>query len=53
MEVALSRPQMISLAAGFTDNESLPVAEAWDLLSDIFEVAQDRPACAAIRHDRR
>ena len=35
MEVALSRPQMISLAAGFTDNESLPVGEARELIDEI------------------
>ena len=35
MEVALSRPQMISLAAGFTDNESLPVRDARELLHEI------------------
>ncbi len=37
MELALSRPQMISLAAGFTDNESLPVKEARELLNDILK----------------
>ncbi|MDB6125024.1 MAG: hypothetical protein JWQ71_4017 [Pedosphaera sp.] len=35
MEVTLSRPQLISLAAGFTDNESLPVSDARDLLNDL------------------
>jgi 2-aminoadipate transaminase len=35
MEVALSRPQLISLAAGFTDSESLPVKDARDLLNEI------------------
>jgi 2-aminoadipate transaminase len=37
MEVTLSRPQLISLAAGFTDNESLPVKEARELLHDILK----------------
>jgi 2-aminoadipate transaminase len=37
MDVALSRPQMISLAAGFTDNESLPVHDARELLNDILK----------------
>src|ERR1700679_1476552 len=37
MEVALSRPQMISLAAGFTDNESLPVKETRELLNEILK----------------
>jgi 2-aminoadipate transaminase len=37
MEVALSRPQMISLAAGFTDNESLPVRDARELLNEILK----------------
>lgn len=35
MQAALSRPRLISLAAGFTDNESLPVAEARILLREI------------------
>ena len=35
MEVALARPRLISLAAGFTDNESLPVAEARGLAEEI------------------
>ena len=33
MSAALARPQLISLAAGFTDNESLPVTEARALLN--------------------
>jgi 2-aminoadipate transaminase len=37
MEVTLARPQIISLAAGFTDNESLPVREARELLHDILK----------------
>ncbi|MCX6923207.1 MAG: PLP-dependent aminotransferase family protein [Verrucomicrobia bacterium] len=35
MATALARPQLISLAAGFTDNESLPVKEVRALLKDI------------------
>jgi 2-aminoadipate transaminase len=35
MELTLSRPQLISLAAGFTDNESLPVAETRELIDEI------------------
>jgi len=35
MSVALARPHLISLAAGFTDNESLPVKEARGLLDQI------------------
>jgi 2-aminoadipate transaminase len=35
MAVALSRPKLISLAAGFTDNASLPVKETRQLLDDI------------------
>ena len=35
MHAALSRPKMISLAAGFTDNASLPVKETRQLLDDI------------------
>jgi 2-aminoadipate transaminase len=35
MTAALSRPKLISLAAGFTDNASLPVAETRALLDSI------------------
>ena len=35
MSAALARPNLISLAAGFTDNASLPVAEARKLIDDI------------------
>lgn len=35
MELALSRPKMVSLAAGFTDNESLPVSEVREALAEI------------------
>jgi len=35
MHAALAHPHLISLAAGFTDNESLPVADARALLNDI------------------
>jgi 2-aminoadipate transaminase len=35
MSAALAHPHMISLAAGFTDNESLPVSEARQLLNGI------------------
>ena len=35
MATALARPQLISLAAGFTDNESLPVKEVRGLLKRI------------------
>ena len=37
MEVALGRPQLISLAAGFTDNESLPVNDTRELLNEILK----------------
>jgi 2-aminoadipate transaminase len=35
MHAALSRPKLISLAAGFTDNASLPVAEARKALNQV------------------
>src|SRR5258706_12417792 len=35
MELTLDRPQLISLAAGFTDNESLPVDQTTRLLDEI------------------
>jgi len=37
MEVALSRPQMISLAAGFTDNETLPVTDTRELVDEVLK----------------
>ena len=49
MEMALSRPQMISLAAGFTDNESLPVDDVREVMGDTFEVARGGAAALAIR----
>src|SRR4051812_5990443 len=45
MEVALSRPNLISLAAGFTDNESLPVNQTRELLDEILRSPKTgRPA---------
>jgi 2-aminoadipate transaminase len=35
MHLALARPKLISLAAGFTDNESLPVEEIRETLAEI------------------
>jgi len=35
MDLTLARPRMISLAAGFTDNESLPVEETRELMDAI------------------
>jgi 2-aminoadipate transaminase len=35
MKLTLDRPELISLAAGFTDNESLPVDETRELLDEI------------------
>ena len=35
MELALRRPELISLAAGFTDNATLPVDAARDLLNEL------------------
>jgi 2-aminoadipate transaminase len=37
MQLTLDRPKLISLAAGFTDNESLPVAEAAEVLHDVLK----------------
>src|SRR5688572_17759788 len=37
IKLSLDRPKLISLAAGFTDNESLPVAEAAELLHDVLK----------------
>ncbi len=40
MNLALSRPNLISLAAGFTDNESLPVDLTRDLVNEILRHAK-------------
>ncbi len=37
MSLTLGRPRLISLAAGFTDNESLPVTEAAEILRDLLK----------------
>src|SRR5688572_14420611 len=37
IKLALDRPKLISLAAGFTDNESLPVTEAGEILHDVLK----------------
>lgn len=45
MSIALSRPNLISLAAGFTDNESLPVEEAREIVAELLEAPKaGRPA---------
>jgi 2-aminoadipate transaminase len=48
MELTLSRPQMISLAAGFTDNPSLPVAEVRALAAGL--LASTRAARPALQY---
>lgn len=40
MALALARPGLISLAAGFTDNESLPVREVRRLFNDLLRTPQ-------------
>ena len=45
MELTLTRPQLISLAAGFTDSASLPVSEVRALAQDILGTGKSgRPA---------
>lgn len=48
MEQALSHPHIISLAAGFTDNPSLPVREARVVLREILR--NDKDAQAALQY---
>ena len=48
MATALARPQLISLAAGFTDNESLPVKEVRGLLKDL--LGSPRTGQAALQY---
>lgn len=44
MALTLSRPDIISLAAGFTDNETLPVRETREIVSDLLSnPAKGRP----------
>src|SRR3954470_12724311 len=45
MKLTLERPNLISLAAGFTDNESLPVAATRELADKLLASARSgRPA---------
>lgn len=45
MKTALSQPKLISLAAGFTDNTTLPVAESQKLLNELLRSPKTgRPA---------
>jgi 2-aminoadipate transaminase len=48
MDVALSRPQLISLAAGFTDAESLPVVDTRDLLNGLLR--SRKTGCVALQY---
>jgi 2-aminoadipate transaminase len=45
MKLTLDHPKIVSLAAGFTDNESLPIAEVRELLDDVLASPRSgRPA---------
>ena len=48
MHAALSHPNLISLAAGFTDNETLPVAEVRALLDELLR--SDKSGRAALQY---
>lgn len=48
MDQALSHPHIISLAAGFTDNPSLPVAEAREVLDEL--LGDDRLAKSVLQY---
>src|SRR6185436_18776178 len=48
MKLTLDHPKLVSLAAGFTDNESLPVAEARELLEDV--LTSSRTGRAALQY---
>jgi len=48
MKLALERPKLISLAAGFTDNASLPVGASAELLRDI--LAEPKIARASLQY---
>ena len=51
MEIALARPEVISLAAGFTDSESLPVKDVRRLMEGV--LSRKAPARAALRFSAR
>jgi 2-aminoadipate transaminase len=44
MATAIARPNLISLAAGFTDNETLPVAEMRELMQEVLGSRQSGQA---------
>lgn len=44
MKLTLDHPKLVSLAAGFTDNASLPLHEAHDLLASLLDSRAGRPA---------
>ena len=44
MKLTLDHPKIVSLAAGFTDNASLPLAEAQEVLQDLLASRAGRPA---------
>jgi len=48
MKLALARPHLISLAAGFTDSPSLPAAEVREILRELWE--QPRDVLAALQY---
>ncbi|MCX6909222.1 MAG: PLP-dependent aminotransferase family protein [Verrucomicrobia bacterium] len=48
MKLTLDQPHLISLAAGFTDNETLPVAEVGSLMAEL--VRDDNAARAALQY---
>src|SRR5687767_16023189 len=48
MHMTLERPELISLAAGFTDNESLPVAETRELMESLWRTP--RAAAQALQY---
>ena len=48
MNEALSHPQIISLAAGFTDSPSLPVRETREIMEEI--LGEDRSARSALQY---
>ncbi|MCX6897201.1 MAG: PLP-dependent aminotransferase family protein [Verrucomicrobia bacterium] len=48
MKLTLDQPHLISLAAGFTDNETLPVAEVGALVAEL--VRDDNVARAALQY---
>ena len=53
MAEALARPDLVSLAAGFVDQTTLPVEATQQAIAALWAHPARAPGCAAIRHHDR